>query len=265
METNKERKYCVYMHVNKVNNKVYVGQTCNLSKRWSNNGAKYLERVNDKYKHPRFGPALAKYGWDGFDHIIVVRNITKQEADNKEKELIAFYNTTDKQYGYNCTTGGDGWIPNEDQRKRSSEAAKLRFKNKENHPRYGVLHTEESKKKMSASTKGENHPNWGKHLSQQTRNKISSSQLGKPKDACAKSVYCIDLDVVFKSEKQIREELHMNPSHVGSVCRGKRKTAGGYRWLYVYDYTDKDNNIIYGAISLGYITEDNINEKSINF
>ena len=72
---------CVYIHTNKTNGKMYVGQTCqNPKKRWSNG----LGYVTQQY----FYRAIQKYGWDGFEHEIIASNLTKSEADNFEKILI---------------------------------------------------------------------------------------------------------------------------------------------------------------------------------
>ena len=61
--------YTIYIHRNKINNKAYIGQTCNdPKKRWENgNGYK---------KQPHFYNAIQKYGWDGFEHIIWGENLT---------------------------------------------------------------------------------------------------------------------------------------------------------------------------------------------
>lgn len=60
--------------------------------------------------------------------------------------------------------------------------------------------------------------------------------------ACSKKVCCVDLDLIFDSlsdaEKWSQTEQNPNGKrcshqHISKVCRGKRKTAGGYKWKYV--------------------------------
>ena len=46
--------YVVYIHKNILNGKVYVGQTCNLSERWRNNGKNYFNSI-------KFYNAIKKY------------------------------------------------------------------------------------------------------------------------------------------------------------------------------------------------------------
>lgn len=78
--------YCVYMHKNKINGKIYVGQTIygeNPNYRWKN-GKGYKGYNN-------FWNDIQKYGWDKFEHIIVKQNLSLQEADILEKELISYY------------------------------------------------------------------------------------------------------------------------------------------------------------------------------
>lgn len=93
--------YCVYIHTNKSNGKVYVGQTRQEpTKRWKN-GLGY-DRC------PYFFKAIQKYGWDGFEHEIIASHLTKTEADNFEKLLINKLNSANPVFGYNLSEGGSG-------------------------------------------------------------------------------------------------------------------------------------------------------------
>lgn len=83
--------------INILNGKVYVGQTCNLSERWRNNGKNYFNSI-------KFYNAIKKYGWDNFTHEVVYSNLNKQAADKLEKELIHKYNSIEE--GYNLKEGG---------------------------------------------------------------------------------------------------------------------------------------------------------------
>ena len=100
-----DKKYCVYKHTNKVNNKVYIGITCQKpEKRWDS-GWGYM-------KQEVFFNAIKKYGWNGFTHEILFDGLTQEEAAQKEIELIAFYKSNCQRYqsptyGYNATDGGD--------------------------------------------------------------------------------------------------------------------------------------------------------------
>lgn len=89
--------YVVYIHKNILNGKVYVGQACNLSERWRNNGKNYFNSI-------KFYNAIKKYGWDNFTHEVVYSNLNKQAADKLEKELIHKYNSIEE--GYNLKEGG---------------------------------------------------------------------------------------------------------------------------------------------------------------
>ena len=76
-----DRRWCVYIHTCKVNNKVYVGQTCKKPEhRWSNG----LGYQTQKY----FWRSIQRYGWDNFEHIIFADNLTKEEANKMESRLI---------------------------------------------------------------------------------------------------------------------------------------------------------------------------------
>lgn len=97
-----EENYKIYMHKNKINDKVYVGQTKqSLMRRWRHNGVGYIES-------PLFWNAIQKYGWDNFEHIVLVDQIkTKEKADILERYYISLYQSNDRQYGYNILDGGE--------------------------------------------------------------------------------------------------------------------------------------------------------------
>lgn len=96
---NNIKKYCVYKHTNLINQKVYIGITSdNPNSRWKN-GRGYKNQ-------PYFWSAITKYGWENFKHEILFDNLSEEEACQKEIELISFYNTRDKEFGYNISLGG---------------------------------------------------------------------------------------------------------------------------------------------------------------
>lgn len=93
--------YKVYVHINNVNGKMYVGQTCQktLKNRFGTDGNQYK-------KCPIFWNAIKKYGFENFNHILLFDNLTKDMADIIEKEIIKKYNTTNRKFGYNLNAGG---------------------------------------------------------------------------------------------------------------------------------------------------------------
>lgn len=61
MVENDVKKYTVYIHVNKINNKKYIGITHqSVNDRWKN-GEGYSKNVH-------FYNSIKKYGWNNFDH-----------------------------------------------------------------------------------------------------------------------------------------------------------------------------------------------------
>lgn len=139
------RFYTVYIHV-APNGKKYVGITCqNIYKRWGHNGMGYYEKRR-KNQLP-FWNAIQKYGWNNFEHIIMAQNLSKEDACNLEIYLITKYKTTDRNYGYNITKGGEGV--------------------------YGFTHSDETRKKLSNINKG-------KVIPDNVKLKISIANKGRP-------------------------------------------------------------------------------------
>ena len=95
------KSYLIYKHTNKINGKCYIGQTCytNPTHRWHSDGSGYKSQQ-------KFYRAILKYGWENFEHQVLIENLTKQEADELE---IAYINQFDSiENGYNLLIGGSG-------------------------------------------------------------------------------------------------------------------------------------------------------------
>lgn len=116
-----ERKWIVYKHTNKINLFSYIGITSREPEsRWGKNGKNYKPC---KGRYSCFYNAIKKYGWDNFEHEILEIDLTYEQACNKERYYISFYNTKAPN-GYNLTDGGEGscgYEPGEGFRKRRSE------------------------------------------------------------------------------------------------------------------------------------------------
>lgn len=95
-----EKEFIVYKHTTP-NNKVYIGITSQqVDKRWGKNGKGYKKQL--------FYRAILKYGWNNIKHEILFTHLSKEEAFQKEIDLIAEYKANNVNYGYNISNGGDG-------------------------------------------------------------------------------------------------------------------------------------------------------------
>lgn len=144
----------VYMHTSP-SGKVYVEQTVNIKRRWGYNGEHYSTRKKDgSFIQAVFARAIAKYGWDAFEHRIILENVSKSEADYAEKYLIRWYKM--HNISYNITDGGEGVcgvcrVFTEEEKKAISRRLL------ENPPMKGKHHSEETKRKLSLSSSSRKH------------------------------------------------------------------------------------------------------------
>lgn len=108
------KNYIVYIHTNQLNEKRYIGITCQKpDERW---------RHGEGYKHcPVFYRAIKKYGWDSFDHEIVADNLMREEAEDMEKLLIAKFKSNCNERGYNVSEGGNAPRLTEETKRKISE------------------------------------------------------------------------------------------------------------------------------------------------
>ena len=128
--------YSVYVHTFP-NGKRYVGVTSwKPELRWGANGC--------NYKNPYMINAIKKYGWNNITHKIVAENLSVEEAEQMEIDLIAKYNSADKRYGYNISNGGIICRICSEQTKEKLRKANL-----------GKTMSQESKKKISEYQKGQ--------------------------------------------------------------------------------------------------------------
>jgi group I intron endonuclease len=224
-EPNRSFIYSVYKHTNLTNNKCYIGITRRDPKvRWGHNGYNYTNSVN---KH--FANAIEKYGWDGFAHEVLFSGLSKEDAENKEIELIAQYKSNQAEFGYNIENGGNC-------RGKTAEITKQRISQSNT----GKKRTEEAKQKMrdvalrTAKERSERlrqHrlgcPSWnaGMVLSEEYKDKMKSTTYH--------AVRCVETGVVYKSISFAARELGLQAPNISKVCNGLRNHTGGYRFEYV--------------------------------
>ena len=157
----------IYKITNKINGKVYIGQTTSsFDLRYRGDLHKYTHNIHLKR-------AIEKYGIENF---LIEKEFkvaySKDELDNLEKEYIIKFDCINN--GYNLREGGSNGKFSEESKLKMSESRKG-----EKSYWYGRKHTEKTKKILSEINTGSNHPFYGKHHSYESKIKISKSTRGK--------------------------------------------------------------------------------------
>jgi group I intron endonuclease len=235
--------YSVYKHTNKINGKVYIGITSKpVEQRWKNGRGYHNTKSH-------FSFAIKKYGWNNFEHEIVATNLSRESACLLEQELILKYNSTNRQYGYNMTFGGESNIPTDEVRQKLSVA-----NSGENSFWWGKCHTEETKDKMRKACIGDKNHWYGKKLSDETKRKMSESHTGI-KSPVARSVICLNTNEVFITINDAAKKYDVDNPSISACCLRKRKSVGGYNWLYYDEYQNMTQEEIQN-----YLIECNTND-----
>ena len=198
----------------------YVGQTTrdDVNVRW---------REEKKHPHGVLKSVFEKYGIDKCEFFTIME-ISQETHGGDWKDFLNMYEkiyikerNTLAPTGYNLMTGGDNSLHSEESKQKMSEA-KMGNTNM-----LGKTFSDESKQKMSEAKMG-NTNMLGKTLSDETKKKMSDSQTKK-------TVEQWDGDVLIKIYPSTIEAERQTQIHHGSiskVCKGVRKTAGGYIWKY---------------------------------
>jgi group I intron endonuclease len=205
--------YTVYKHT-VPNNKVYIGIT----------SKKPEERWRNRYRNNRyFSNAINKYGWENIKHEILYENLSKEDAEQMEIQLIALYDSSNPKFGYNIAKGGhsnNGYHHSEE------------TKNKIKKSLTGKKYTAERRKNQSRIIKRcWDNDDYRKHMSEVHKGK----QSGK-NNPSSKTVYQYSLKKelinIFESVGLAEKITGIDHRQICCCCNHKQKTCHGFIWSY---------------------------------
>lgn len=219
----------IYKITNKINGKVYIGQTVQYSTRRISNHKYYLR--HNKHYATHMQRAWNKYGEDSFtfEHIDKASNI--DELNEKEQYWIAFYKSIDPNFGYNSDRGGK----NKRMTDRQKEALRQRMiGNTHSVGKKQNLSDEQRKRRSETAIKN----NTGRIYSKETRKKIGdhfrgekSVFFGKP-GMNSKQILYINENKIYHSILTAAKELGHCRKTIRAVCDGKKDSIKGRKFKY---------------------------------
>ncbi len=228
----------IYLATNLTNNKKYVGQTRRTVD----------ERIKDHVKDVKrsklpFHRAIKKYGIDGFK--IDEFEFPEYLLNEKEKEYIIKFETTQTDKGYNIKPGGASewdYVPPSDESRlkmgwnRGQNLTEEHKKNiSESHKKLNFHHSDESKIKMSLKKKENDHLKGKKQSEEHKKKRIES--LKKVTNSTVRPVRFTDPDgniyIEEHSVKQFCEDHNLCRRNVCYVLCGKSNAHKGWKIEYI--------------------------------
>jgi group I intron endonuclease len=234
----------IYKFTNRVNGKVYIGQSRNIYLR-------YKEHRKDQ--NSGMSIAIKKYGIESFNFEVIERVDDLTNLNEREQYWLDYYQAFRRSRGYNRAK----LVTNFKLGRKHSAEANLAL---------GI--------RMKAYWANNPNPNLGRKYSEETRKKISEAKLRNPLtkeqyDAISiirvkkmtKRVAQIDLKTsqliqVWESVTAIQQQLGIPAASIRYACRGfqnnkngryPKTSHAGYRWEYtdlepaIYDKAHKTN------------------------
>jgi len=200
----------IYKIENRINHKVYIGQSWDIKRRWSDH-IRHSKNIktdkNNKFKNNYLYTSFSKYGIENFSFEILIELVdddyTQELLDFYETYFTFYYDSMNKEKGYNLKFPGS-------------------------HGKHSVI----SKLKMSNSKKGEKNNNWGKHFSEETKVKLRKAK--KYRKTNNKKVINLDNGEIFNSIKEVSIKYNIDSGNIVKCCKNKGyKTVGDFHWGYI--------------------------------
>jgi group I intron endonuclease len=200
--------FYVYKITNIINNKIYIGKTNDIERRWKEH-IKIAKAGKKDSRYSYLHSSINKYGKENFTKIIIETFEYEDLAFKSEMSFIKQLRAMDRRIGMNLTSGGEGSSgyhhSNEaiDKMRKSHLGQKSwnkgipmseEMKNKLRSSNLGKKHKDETKEKISKGLLGKPKPdefgqklreiNTGKKLSDQTKSRIGAANCGENSSTC---------------------------------------------------------------------------------
>lgn len=220
----------IYKIENLINNKVYIGQSVDIPKRWREHRSAAFNS-NSKDYNMLIYKAFRKYGIENFSFEII-EEVEKDQLNEREIYWIEKYNSYNK--GYNATLGGD---ESHIHLGKPIEVYDLNGKYITTYPNmteaakeigisrntiYGIIHGNRLSSK-GYQFKLSNDKKEIKPYTNKQGGKIPIIQ----KDTNGNIIN------TFESAYAASRALNIDPSSITKCCKGKLKTSGSFRWEYL--------------------------------
>lgn len=230
MESN---NYTVYSHTSP-KGKIYIGITKQKPNRRWHRGLGYKHNTY-------FYRAIEKYGWDNFKHEILCTNLTKEEAEAKEVDLIKKYKSNDRHFGYNIHSGGETRVGNTMPKGYDCTLSKKvlqygldgNFIMEHGGLREAGRNINKNYRPIGYCCRGNCKTAYGYQWKYKDDLKIikpTKKGIRKPhNEALYRKVICVETGVVFESINSANE--WSKSKNVSRACRFNL-TSGGFSWKY---------------------------------
>lgn len=216
----------IYKIVNKINGKIYIGQTTrNVELRW-------LEHIkSSKTPSSPIHHAINKYGADNFEIILLKSNIQTIEELNKiEEEQITLHKAV--ELGYNCQAGGHNHALDEGTKAKISKSIKAnptKYWKGKRIPKSIKVKISDTKK-ASKKSLGINNPMFGKRHSPTSISSNCRSNNAGQKFEVIKDDKIVG---VWDNKSKCARDLKIRREQVRDCLKGRYSSSLGYRFRYL--------------------------------
>lgn len=252
----------IYSFVNKINGKRYIGSTVNNPQKRYNQHIYHVNHTTNKSNYPLYS-AMRKYGIQNFNfEILLAKECSEQEIREIEQEYIQKYDCISPK-GYNQTLDTQHPLNTKEVYAKMSKTKRNKAKRlAEIDKDHNILNiwrsiidcAEETglgEKHISACCRGERHTTQGRYFCWIDENDnliipnfVGTNYKGAPgttqKQSTNKRVCKIDMKTLqilntYDSAALAARENNCDSSGIIKVCKGRRKSCGGFIWSYAKD------------------------------